>query len=198
MSISSVGQSQNDDLYKARWSVAALLCTFAVAICLANLIVWASGSWAPWVSLVCGFVLVGLDMVIKDTLQNRWGVSWRLMLLVVGGGVAGFLAPGSARICAASVAAFMVSALVDVAVFAALARSPRRYVASNAASALVDSSLFLWFGLGVFGWPVLAQTVAKIAGAALWQRVLHQHDVARAGVDDVACASSPNDSPMSA
>lgn len=180
------------------YSILFLVLIFGATISLANLIVWASGDWAPWVSLVCAFVLVGLDMVIKDALQDRWGVSWRLLLMIAGGGVAGLLAPGSARICAASVAAFTVSALVDVAVFAALAQSPRRYVASNAASALVDSSLFLWLGLGVFGWPVLAQTITKIAGAALWQRLLSRRLASRTGVADVRTVTTSDDSLMSA
>lgn len=149
----------------------ASICIYFAAISLANLIIWASGAWAPLVSLACAFVLVGLDMSIKDALQERWGVSWRLFLVIVGGGAASLLVPGSARICGASVAAFVVSAFVDVAVFAAFVRSPKRYIISNTASALVDSSLFLWLGLGVFGWPVLAQTLSKVLGAAFWMRV---------------------------
>lgn len=196
--MSSLGWSSSGDQRFRQRVPAAVVCVFVAAICLANLVVWVSGAWAPWVSLACGLVLVGLDMVIKDTLQDRWGVSWRLLLMIAGGGVAGFLAPGSARICAASVAAFTVSVLVDVAVFAALAHSPRRYVVSNAASALVDSSLFLWLGLGVFGWPVLAQTITKIAGAALWQRLLSRHLASRAGVGDVRPVPTSDDSLMSA
>lgn len=181
-----------------RLGMGTLITAYIGAISLANVVVWASGPWAPWVSLVCGFGLIGLDMVLKDALQDRYGVSWRLLLLIVGGGVAGVLAPGSARICAASVAAFLASAIVDVAVFAALARSPRRYVASNAASALVDSSLFLWFGLGVFGWPVLAQTLTKIAGAALWGRALSRYFAARHPVRRVATAPALDQPRMSA
>lgn len=175
-----------------------LICLYVAAISLANLVLWASGAWAPWVSLVCAFGLVGLDMVIKDTLQDRWGVSWKLLLVILGGGVAGFLAPGSARICGASVGAFLVSTIVDVAVFAALSRSPARYVASNAVSALVDSSLFLWLGLGVFGWPVLAQTITKVAGAAIWQRVLRRERAERRALESLPRLPESGNSRLSA
>lgn len=156
-----------------------LVPVYVVAIGLANILVWAAGPWAPWVSLVCGLFLIGLDMVIKDALQDAWGVSWRLLVLIIAGGAAGLLAPGSARICGASMAAFLVSAAVDVALFAAFARNRNRYLISNGASAVVDSALFLWLGLGLFGWPVLAQSLAKIIGAALWQRLLRSRSQSR-------------------
>lgn len=145
-----------------------LIVLYLLAISLANLLVYLAGAAGPWVSLVCAFFLVGLDMSIKDNLQERWGIGWRLFLLIAGGGLLSFFLPGSARICQASVLAFSVSTLLDVAVLRLLRKTPHRFVVSNLISGLCDSALFLWFGLGVFGLPVLFQTAAKVSGAALF------------------------------
>lgn len=144
---------------------------YATAMILANLSVAAFG---PKVTPINAFLLIGLDLALRDWLQVRLR-PWQMGLLIAATGLLTLgLNPAAGRIALASAAAFTVAALVDWAVFSRMGGSwLRRANASNVAGAAVDSLVFptLAFGALLPG-VVAAQFVAKVAGGAVWSWLL--------------------------
>ena len=146
---------------------------YAVAMTLANLSV---ATWGPAVTPINAFVLVGLDLVLRDLLHTRLRV-WQMGALIVATGALTYLLnPAAGMIAVASSVAFTAAALVDWATFAKLRGSWLcRANGSNVAGAAVDSLLFPTIAFGVL-MPgiVAAQFVAKVAGGALWAALLER------------------------
>jgi uncharacterized PurR-regulated membrane protein YhhQ (DUF165 family) len=144
---------------------------YALAMVLANLSVAAFG---PKVTAINAFVLIGLDLALRDWLQVRLR-TWQMGLLIAATGLLTLLLnPAAGKIALASAVAFTCAALADWAVFSRLRGSwLRRANASNVAGAAVDSLVFptLAFGALLPG-VVAAQFVAKVAGGALWSWLL--------------------------
>lgn len=142
------------------------------ALVAANLTATAFG---PLVTPLVGFVLIGLDLTLRDALHDRWERRqlWaRMLALIAGAGLVSYLLnPAAKNIAIASVVAFCVAALVDALVYVALAGRTRaqRVNGSNIAAAAVDSLLFPALAFGAFLPGVSAlQMAAKVAGGALW------------------------------
>lgn len=148
---------------------------YVAALLVANLTVAAFG---PAVAPINAFLLIGLDLSLRDWLHTR--LSRRQMLAVVAGSgaVTYLLNPAAGQIAVASVAAFSCAALVDWAVFARLRPKASWQVAShysNGAGALVDSAVFLLAAPFPFSWPVFAMmSTAKFAGGAAWTLALRR------------------------
>lgn len=142
------------------------------AIACANLSIAAFG---PWASPINAFVLIGLDLALRDKLHDRWrGRSlWprMLALIAVAGAVSYIVNPAAGRIALASLTAFMLAAMADAVVYHCLRSRPFtiRANGSNVVGAAVDSSLFPILAFGVWMPAViLAQFAAKVAGGAIW------------------------------
>lgn len=154
------------------------------AIIAANLAV---ANFGPWFSPVNAFVLIGLDLSLRDHLHNRWcGVMlWPRMLALIAaaGGLSYLLNPAAGQIAIASVVAFCAAALVDAAVYQFTNRLSflQRANVSNAAGALADSLIFptIAFG-GLLPHIVALQFTAKLFGGAIWALVLWRVMVKRA------------------
>ena len=146
---------------------------YAAAMILANLSV---AHWGPVVSPINAFVLIGLDLALRDWLHFRLKV-WQMLALIAGTGALTYmLNPAAGMIAIASSVAFTAAALVDWATFLKLRGSwLYRSNGSNVAGAAVDSLLFptLAFGALMPG-IVLAQFVAKVAGGAVWSFAIHR------------------------
>ena len=149
---------------------------FVGAIVLANLTI---AEFGPWVSPINAFLLIGLDLSLRDWLHDKWRDQlWRMGLLIAtAGGVSYLLNPATGRIAVASSVAFTVSSLVDAGVYHRLLGQTflRRANGSNIAGALADSILFPTVAFGAF--PGLAaiiglQFAAKVGGGAAWSVVL--------------------------
>lgn len=144
---------------------------YAAAMTLANLSVAAFG---PAISPVNAFVLIGLDLALRDWLHVRLK-AWQMLALIVAAGVLTYLLnPAAGKIAVASSAAFTAAALVDWATFARL-RGPWLFRAngSNVAGAAVDSLIFPTLAFGALMPHIVAlQFVAKVAGGAIWAWVL--------------------------
>lgn len=155
------------------------LIVYAAAMTLANLSVAAFG---PKVTPINAFVLIGLDLALRDWLQVRLR-TWQMGLLIAGTGVLTLaLNPAAGRIAVASAAAFTCAALVDWAVFSRMRGTwMRRANASNVAGAAIDSLVFptLAFGALLPG-VVAAQFVAKVAGGAAWSWLLSRQSARKA------------------
>ena len=151
----------------------AAVAVYAAAMVLANLSVAAFG---PWVSPINAFVLIGLDLALRDWLHVRLRM-WQMGALIASTGVLTYLLnPAAGQIAVASAAAFTAAALVDWGAFLKLRGSWLfRANGSNVAGAAVDSLVFptLAFGALMPG-VVLAQFVAKVAGGAIWSYLLNR------------------------
>jgi queuosine precursor transporter len=149
---------------------------YVAAIAGANLSIAAFG---PWVSPINAFLLIGLDLALRDHLHERWRGSglWprMLALIVVAGLVSYVLNPSAGRIAVASVVSFCIAGLVDAIAYHLLRRRPylQRSNASNVAGAATDSLIFPAMAFGAW-MPavVLLQFAAKVAGGAVWAWVL--------------------------
>lgn len=144
---------------------------YAAAMTLANLSVAAFG---PAVSPVNAFVLIGLDLALRDWLHVRLRV-WQMGLLIACTGLLTYaLNPAAGMIAVASACAFSAAALMDWATFAQLRGSwLMRANWSNVAGAAVDSLIFPTLAFGALMPHIVAlQFVAKVAGGALWALVL--------------------------
>lgn len=152
--------------------------TYIAAITTANLTV---ATFGPWFSVINSFLLIGLDLSLRDRLHERWRgkALWPRMLALIAsaGAISYILNPASAQIAIASVVAFCASAMVDTLIYRAL--DGRDYIvkanASNAAGALADSLIFptLAFG-GLLPAIVAMQFASKMAGGALWSIILRR------------------------
>lgn len=138
--------------------------------------------FGPSASPINAFLLIGLDLTIKDYLQIKMKPV-QIMLLIITSGVISFaLNPAIGIIAIASVTAFIVSSLVDYGVFSITKGSwIRRANSSNLAGAVVDSILFPTIAFGAF-MPiiVLMQIIAKVSGGFLFslainKRAIHEH-----------------------
>ena len=144
---------------------------YAAAMTLANLSV---ATWGPWISPINAFVLIGLDLALRDWLHMRLKV-WQMGALIVAtGAITYLLNPAAGMIAVASACAFSAAALVDWATFARLRGSwMYRANGSNIAGAAVDSLIFPTLAFGVLMPHIVAlQFAAKVAGGALWAWVL--------------------------
>lgn len=150
---------------------------YAAAMVLANLSVAAFG---PAISPVNAFVLIGLDLALRDWLHVRLK-PLQMLSLIAGTGVLTFvLNPAAGQIAVASACAFSAAALVDWATFAKLRGTWLfRANGSNVAGAAVDSLIFPTLAFGVLMPHIVAmQFVAKVAGGAIWAWFLSRQAVA--------------------
>lgn len=149
---------------------------FVVAIASANLLV----AWlGPWVSPINAFVLIGLDLSLRDWLHEKWRTEvWRIGALIATAGVLSYLLnPAAGRIAVASTLAFTLAATMDALVYQRMIDMPwlAKSNGSNVAGAATDSIVF---PVVAFGWsPALVgviglQFVAKVFGGGLWSLAL--------------------------
>lgn len=162
--------------------LALAILIYAAAMIAANLIVAGAQASAPQLlPLVVGanaFVLIGLDLALRDWLHVRLR-AWQMIALIVTTGALTFvLNPAAGQIAVASAAAFMAAGMIDWLVFS-LARGPwlRRSITSNVAGAGVDSVVFPLLAFGSLKPEiVLTMFAAKVAGGAVWAMLIHKFD----------------------
>lgn len=146
---------------------------YAAAMTMANLSV---ATWGPWVSPINAFVLIGLDLALRDWLHVRLK-AWQMGALIACTGLLTYaLNPAAGAIAVASACAFSAAALVDWATFTKLRGSWMfRANGSNVAGAAVDSIIFPTLAFGVLMPHIVAlQFVAKVAGGAIWTFLLRK------------------------
>jgi queuosine precursor transporter len=144
---------------------------YATAMTLANLSVAAFG---PAISPVNAFVLIGLDLALRDWLHVRLRARQMGALIVCTGLLTYSLNPAAGMIAVASACAFSAAALVDWATFTRLRGSWLfRANGSNVAGAAVDSLIFPTLAFGALMPHIVAlQFVAKVAGGVVWSFAL--------------------------
>lgn len=144
---------------------------YAGALLLANL---SAATFGPWVTPLNAFVLIGLDLALRDLLHTR--LSWWQMLLVIAGTAAAswLISHDAGRIAIAAAAAFFLAGAVDWMVFAKSRGTwTKRAHRSNLAGAAVDSLVFPVIAFGsLLPLIVLGQFAAKTLGSVLWVHLL--------------------------
>lgn len=163
---------------------------YAAAMTLANLSIAAFG---PSVTPINAFILIGLDLALRDWLHVRLK-PWQMGALIACTGLLTYtLNPDAGMIAIASSVAFTTAALVDWATFTRLRGSwLYRANGSNVVGAAVDSLLFPTIAFGaLMPGIVAAQFVAKIAGGALWVWLLSKR-INHASARAAAAARGPS------
>lgn len=146
---------------------------YTIAMTLANLSIAVFG---PWVSPINSFVLIGLDLALRDWLHVRLKV-WQMGALITFAGFLTFaLNPAAGQIAVASAVAFTAAAMIDWGAFARLRGSWMfRANGSNVAGAAVDSLIFPTLAFGVLMPHIVAmQFAAKVLGGALWSLIINR------------------------
>lgn len=147
---------------------------YITVICAANLLV---AHFGPWVTPINAFVLVGLDMVLRDILHERYGLLRSVLLSAVAGGISYIINPAAWIIAIASMVAFVTASLANALVYQLLISKPwlKKSNAGNFAAAAVDSGLFPVIAFGAF-MPgiVFGQFVAKVGGCFVWSMLLRK------------------------
>jgi hypothetical protein len=145
---------------------------FVFSLVIANLLVALLG---PWFSIVNSFVLIGLDLSLRDKLHESWKNDKLILkmggLIVVSSLISYLLNPATGMIAIASFAAFALSMVADTVTYHFM-RHKTWFIksnGSNVAGATVDSLVFptIAFG-GLMIEIVLMQFLAKVAGGFIW------------------------------
>lgn len=149
------------------------------AIVLANFLsLW----FGPAITPVNAFLLIGLDLSLRDKLHDKWihNKLWlRMFLLISAGSVITYLLNRNAgSIASASVISFAVAALADSVVYSKLFKKSFmiRSNGSNLAGSLLDSVLFPTIAFGsIMPWIILGQFLAKTMGGFVWSLLLKKY-----------------------
>lgn len=163
----------------------AAAAAFVATILLANWLIATFGVVPVGFGLVApaGVYAAGLAFTLRDVVQRCLG-PWAVMAAILAGGTVSLIV--SPAFAVASAAAFLVSELMDLAVFTPLHRRSwlGAVVASNTVGLVVDSALFLTLAFGSLqflagqivgkAW-ITAATVALIVGARGGRAVLARH-----------------------
>lgn len=153
---------------------------YIAALVIANLLV----AWlGPWFSLVNAFVLIGLDLSLRDKIHDLWegdNLALKMGGLIATASVVSYaINPATGMIAFASLAAFSLSMVADAVTYQYLKGKDLivRANGSNIAGSAVDSLVFptIAFG-GLMIEIVLLQFVAKIAGGFVWFYLLKKYD----------------------
>lgn len=130
---------------------------------------------APGITAPSGILVIGLALVLRDLVQRRLGLRWALIAILAGGALSAFIAPPA--LVVASVAAFMMSELADLAVFTPLQKRGLvlAALASSVVGLVIDSVLFLWLAFGSLNYlegQVIGKAMMVVAAlpALVWLR----------------------------
>lgn len=148
---------------------------YIVSLVAANLLV----AWfGVWFSLVNAFVLIGLDLSLRDKLHDLWEedkLAIKMGGLIATASIISYaINPATGMIAFASLVAFCLSMVADAVAYQCLKGKDWmvRVNGSNIAGALVDSVIFPTIAFGGLMLEIVAlQFVAKVGGGYIWSRI---------------------------
>lgn len=156
----------------ATWSAKMNYLIYISAICIANFLVFTFG---PMMSIINSFVLIGLDMVVRDSIHDKIGIGGAMFMSLLAGGISYAINPSTGMIAIASVAAFTAAAIADAVTYQVLSGKSwmRRVNGSNVSGSIVDSMVFPIIAFGAF-MPeiIIGQIVAKMSGGLMWSFII--------------------------
>jgi hypothetical protein len=149
---------------------------YIISLTIANLLV----AWlGPWFSPINAFVLIGLDLILRDKLHDRWEnnrLALRMFGIIAAAGLISWVINKDAGLIAiASVVSFMIAMIVDTLIYQKLKNLPwwQRANGSNVGGAATDSVLFPSIAFGSLMPEIIAmQFVAKVAGGFMWSFII--------------------------
>lgn len=102
----------------------------------------------PGVMAPSGVLLIGLALVLRDAVQEFFGLRWTLAAIAAGVALSAAIAPPA--LVVASAAAFLIAELLDLAVYTPLRQKSMAaaILASGLVGALADSAVFLMLAFG--------------------------------------------------
>lgn len=151
--------------------LAIALLAYAASMIVANLTV---AGFGPAVAPINAFLLIGLDLTLRDWLHVRLR-AWQMAALITStSALTYFVNPAAQGVAVASAVSFAVAAVADWLVFARMPGSWfRRSAASNLAGAGVDSLIFPTLAFGaLLPQVVVLQFAAKALGGSAWAWLL--------------------------
>lgn len=151
-----------------------IVSVYVLAMVSANLLVWWLG---PWFSPINSFLLIGLDLTLRDVMHDRL-TRWQLLgVILAGGAITWAVNPAASHIAIASATAFTLSAGADWLAYSLLRSRPWlvRSNGSNVVGAAVDSVIFPTMAFGSFLPHIIAlQFAAKVFGGGVWSVLLRK------------------------
>lgn len=149
---------------------------YIAALVSANLLV----AWlGVWFSLVNAFILIGLDLSLRDKLHDLWDgdkLAVKMGGLIATASVVSYaINPATGMIAFASLAAFSLSMVADALAYQYLKGKDWmvRVNGSNVAGAMVDSVVFPTIAFGGLMLEIVAlQFAAKMLGGFAWSNIL--------------------------
>lgn len=152
---------------------------YCAALVAANLLV---ATFGPWFSPINSFLLIGLDLSLRDRLHDAWQgrhlVPKLAGLIGLAAAISYVLNPAAGQIAIASVVAFSAAMAADSIAYQVLHRRPwfQRANGSNVAGAAVDSVVFPTVAFGaLLPQIVLLQFAAKVFGGLFWSWAIHAY-----------------------
>lgn len=150
-----------------------VLVCYIATIFLANWAIQTFGVVPVGLGLVApaGVYFAGLAFTLRDLVQERLGVRWTVLAILVGAALSSLVSP---QFALASGVAFLTSELADFGVYTPLRRRQwiGAVVASNVVGLIMDSTLFLWLAFGsaefLAGQVVGKAWITLVAVAVLW------------------------------
>jgi hypothetical protein len=154
---------------------------YIAALVAANLLV----AWlGVWFSLINAFVLIGLDLSLRDKLHDLWEgdkLPMKMGGLIATASIVSYaINPATGMIAFASLAAFILSMVADAFAYQYLKGKNWliRANGSNIAGSAVDSVVFPTIAFGGLMLEIVAlQFIAKVGGGFIWSKVLEKKNV---------------------
>lgn len=148
---------------------------YIAALVAANLLV----AWlGVWFSLVNAFVLIGLDLSLRDKMHDLWEgdkLPIKMGGLIATASIVSYaINPATGMIAFASLAAFCLSMVADSLAYQYLKGKDWmvRVNGSNVAGSAVDSVVFPTIAFGGLMLEIVAlQLIAKVGGGYIWSRI---------------------------
>jgi queuosine precursor transporter len=151
---------------------------YVASLVAANLLIAAFG---VWFSPIGAFLLIGLDLSLRDKLHDLW--EGDKLLIKMGGLIATAsivsyaINPATGMIAFASLAAFSLSMVADAFAYQYLKGKNWliRANGSNVAGSAVDSVVFPTIAFGGLMLEIVAlQFIAKVGGGFIWSKILEK------------------------
>lgn len=152
---------------------------YVASLVAANLLIAAFG---VWFSPIGAFVLIGLDLSLRDKLHDLWegdNLPIKMGGLIATASVVSYaINPATGMIAFASLAAFSLSMIADSLAYQYLKNKNwmTRVNGSNVAGSAVDSIVFPTIAFGGLMLEIVAlQFVAKIGGGLIWSKLIEKY-----------------------
>jgi len=151
---------------------------YVLSLVAANLLI---ASFGVWFSPIGAFLLIGLDLSLRDKLHDLWEgdkLPIKMGGLIATASIVSYaINPATGMIAFASLAAFSLSMVADSLVYQYLKHKEWmiRVNGSNVAGSAVDSIVFPTIAFGGLMLEIVAlQFVAKVGGGFVWSKFLNR------------------------